>query len=177
METKTRRQIRRQSGLLARGVAATQSGVDDDGRETSPAESQDIVGQPLVKAKSRTTVSSSSSSTEPKRGKRKLLESDLEDPIKSVGAIIDVPDEHEPADEDEDIKPQLVRTRVVVGVNRLQDVTNSPRQVVGKIKEKGQPIKGEPGAFLLSYTWSWSRSLTSLRSYNRLCRHACSQQD
>ncbi|CCO31608.1 hypothetical protein BN14_05654 [Rhizoctonia solani AG-1 IB] len=81
-----------------------------------------------VKTKSKTATAATADS---KRAKRKLVESELEDAIKSVGVIVDIPGE------EEDFKPQHARTRAV---NTLQDVTNSPRKTVARVslKEKGK---------------------------------------
>ncbi|CAE6483457.1 unnamed protein product [Rhizoctonia solani] len=122
VEYKTRRRAGRQSALLARGAAAE----EDTEREKSPMEP---VVEIHVKAKSKPPVSADS-----KRTKRKLVESELEDAIKSVGVIVDVPSE------EEDIKPQHARTRVV---NKLQDVTNSPRKMTGRVKDKAKGLNDD----------------------------------
>lgn len=153
VDIKNPRQIRRQSGLLGRDFVA-QPDVEDGGLETSP-ERLDLAEQP-IKSKARTTISPSlsSSPTEPKRTKRKLVESDIEDPIKSVGIIVDVPDENDLVNE-ENFKPLHSRTKAVVGTTKLQDVTNSPRRTVSKLKDKAQLIdkvqliEDEPGTCLL----------------------------
>ncbi|CEL54451.1 hypothetical protein RSOLAG1IB_07054 [Rhizoctonia solani AG-1 IB] len=121
VEFKGRRRAGRQSALLARGMTVE----EDTLRGKGPIES--TVEVP-VKTKSKTATAVTADS---KRAKRKLVESELEDAIKSVGVIVDIPGE------EEDFKPQHARTRAV---NTLQDVTNSPRKTVARVslKEKGK---------------------------------------
>ncbi|CAE6466152.1 unnamed protein product [Rhizoctonia solani] len=121
LETKARRRTGRQSALLTR---------PDTEREKSPTE-------PVVEIPIKTT--SKPITIDAKRTKRKLVESEPEDAIKSVGVIVDVP-----ADE-EDFQPQHHRARAV---NKLQDVTNSPRKAGGRIKDIPKAIEDddeEPG--------------------------------
>ncbi|KAH7317513.1 hypothetical protein B0J17DRAFT_724353 [Rhizoctonia solani] len=117
-EYKGRRQARRQTGFLTRASPVE----EETGREKSPMEP--VVEIP-VKSKSKPAV------TDAKRTKRKLVESEIDDAIKSVGVIVDVPGD------EEEFKPQHPRTRVV---NKLQDVTNSPRKTAGRVRDKGKVV-------------------------------------
>ncbi|CAE6474786.1 unnamed protein product [Rhizoctonia solani] len=115
-ETKARRRTGRQSALLTR---------PDMEREKSPTEP--VVDIPLKATSKPITIDA-------KRTKRKLVESEPEDAIKSVGIIVDVP-----ADE-EAFQPQHHRARAV---NKLQDVTNSPRKAGGRIKDIPKAIEDD----------------------------------
>ncbi|KAJ1309354.1 hypothetical protein OPQ81_006133 [Rhizoctonia solani] len=112
-EPRARRPGRRQSALLARAATVKEDTV----REKSP-------GEPVVEIPAR--AKPKSIATDTKRPKRKLVESEPEDAIKSVGVIVDVPGD------EEEFKPQHARARVV---HKLQDVTNSPRKPVARIRE------------------------------------------
>ncbi|EUC60494.1 ferric-chelate reductase (Fre2) [Rhizoctonia solani AG-3 Rhs1AP] len=116
LESKARRRTGRQSALLARG---------DDEREKSPIEP--VVEIP-VKSKSKPIA------IDAKRSKRKLVESEPDDAIKSVGVIVDLP-----VDEEE-FKPQHVRAQAV---NKLQDVTNSPVKASGRIRDTIKVMEDE----------------------------------
>ncbi|CAE6472333.1 unnamed protein product [Rhizoctonia solani] len=117
-EFKSRRPARRQTGFLTRGTPVE----EDPGRDKSPVEP--VVEIP-AKAKSKPVV------TDAKRTKRKLVESEIDDAIKSVGVIVDLPGD------EEEFKPQHARTRVV---SKLQDVTNSPRRTAGRVRDKVKVI-------------------------------------
>ena len=85
MEPKVRRPARRQSGLLARGATVSAPDTDEDaGFETNPEENE-AFDPLLVKTKSKPSSVSSASSSDSKRGKRKLVESEPDEAIKSVG--------------------------------------------------------------------------------------------
>lgn len=152
VELKARRPVRRQSGLLARGaVTSTLDSEDDDGRDPSPAADLDVIEQRDTK--------SSPSELDSKRSKRKLVESEPEDAIKSVGIIVDVGDENDLAemDDEKEVLRQLqsVRPRGLASTNKLQDVTNSPRRtVVQKMmkKEKEKVIEDETSKSILPAT-------------------------
>ncbi|CAE7119307.1 unnamed protein product [Rhizoctonia solani] len=111
IESRTRRRTGRQSALLARGTT-----ID------SPVE-------PVVEIPTRPRSATITADT--KRIKRKLVESEPEDAIKSVGAIVDLPGD------EEEFKPQHART---LAVNKLQDVTNSPRKAGGRIRDKARDL-------------------------------------
>ncbi|KAL5636335.1 hypothetical protein ACGC1H_004971 [Rhizoctonia solani] len=118
LESKARRRTGRQSALLARGTG-------EDEREKSPTEP--VVEIP-VKPKSKPIVSDA------KRSKRKLVESEPDDAIKSVGVIVDLPID------EEEFQPQHVRARAV---NKLQDVTNSPIKAGGRIRDTVKVMEDE----------------------------------
>ncbi|KAF8595805.1 hypothetical protein BDV93DRAFT_528425 [Ceratobasidium sp. AG-I] len=142
VELKARRPVRRQSGMLARGAAGSTLDVEEDnGREPSPANDLDTE---LMGTKSAPSDSDS------KRSKRKLVESEPEDAIKSVGVIVDLPDENGLAemDEENEVLKQLqhARPRGLASGDKLRDVTNSPRRtIVQKMKkDKEKFVEEEP---------------------------------
>lgn len=129
--------------MIARGAAgSTLDAEDDTGQERSPADGLDI---------EQLDIKPPPSDLDSKRSKRKLVESEPEDAIKSVGVILDVRDENDVAgtDGEHEVLKQLqhVRPRGLAASDKLRDVTNSPRRtIVQKMKkEKEKVVEEEPG--------------------------------
>ncbi|KAG8709092.1 hypothetical protein FRC08_018540 [Ceratobasidium sp. 394] len=171
VEPKARRPARRQSGLLTRSAAVlTLEGEEDIDQETSPVENADVF-EPSIKPKSKPSSVSSTSSSEFKRGKRKLVESDPDDAINSVGVIVDARDLDDPSEregENQPFKPlQHAQSRVVANAAKLQDVTNSPRRTASHSlkKDRGKIVEDQPvpisyvGTLAVSKTKPPSRTL------------------
>ncbi|QRW26724.1 hypothetical protein RhiXN_01319 [Rhizoctonia solani] len=150
LESKGRRRAGRQSALLARNSVVE----EDTARDKSPVE---LTVEVPVKTKFKSTPAV----TESKRSKRKLVESEPDDAIKSVGVIVDLPDE------EEDFKPQHTRPRAV---NKLQDVTNSPRKTVGRAREKGKIVEDddEEPVMIGAYMGTPAINKTQLPEHDRL---------
>ncbi|KAG9075727.1 hypothetical protein FRC06_009922, partial [Ceratobasidium sp. 370] len=151
VEPKARRPARRQSGLLTRSAAVlTLEGEEDTGQEASPVENEGVFDPLSVMSKSRPSSVSPASPSELKRAKRKLVESEPDDAINSVGVIVDVRDVDDLGEKDEEnqaFRPlQRVQSRVAASTAKLQDVTNSPRRTVSQSlkKEKGKLVEDEP---------------------------------
>ncbi|QRV86918.1 hypothetical protein RhiJN_14936 [Ceratobasidium sp. AG-Ba] len=139
-EPKVRRPARRQSGLLARSSAvAVPEFEDDPGFETNPE--NEVYETLVAKSKSKPSSVSSASSSDSKRVKRKLVESEPDDAIKSVGAIVDVRDENELGVKGENLVHKPAQARAIASTTKLQDVTNSPRRpAVLSLNEKEKVI-------------------------------------
>ncbi|KAG8731089.1 hypothetical protein FRC10_002044 [Ceratobasidium sp. 414] len=169
VEPKVRRPARRQSGLLTRGATVpTPEDEGDTAQETSPVENVDFFDPLSAKLKSKPSSVPPASPSELKRGKRKLVESDLDDAINSVGVIVDVrdlDDVDEKDGENQVFKPlQHVQSRVVANTAKLQDVTNSPRRNVTHSLKKGKEkiVDDEPAP--ISYIGTPVVSKTKLPS-------------